>query len=238
MYQDCRQQPVSIYSKDFTVDSRTDTSASSSSAAPYLRRGAIGGRAAWARHRHDPSIDSVVTDLYWAGPAWAKKCLMRHYMSPSCVSSSPSDYDQSSQVVSSEFSRNSVCDSIMDIDEARSPGHHIYDKTNQQMFDLAPSVFGDTSAHGFLPPFRPLSVLSTLSIQSPPKEDDTWISVSPIEFAAKYSLLTFSSDDRWWENTPKFRSIRSSGFSLCTSGEAKEESFQPDGLSRGRTHFT
>ena len=85
----------------------------------------------------------------------------------------------------------------MDVDEARSPGVHIYDKTNEQTSDLAPSVFCDTNAHGFLPPFRRLSVLSTLSVQSPPKEDNTWISVSPIEFAAKYSLLTFSSDD-WW----------------------------------------
>ena len=99
-------------------------------------------------------------------------------------------------VSSSSFLRNSVCDSIMDVDEARSPGVHIYDKTNQQTSDLVPSVFCDTNAHGFLPPFRRLSVLSTLSVQSPPKEDNTWISVSPIEFAAKYSLLTFSSD--WW----------------------------------------
>ena len=237
-------RPVSIYSKDFTVDSRTDTSASSSSAAPYLTHGAIGGRAAWARHRHDPSIDSVVNDLSGlklGRPGLGEKMFNATFpqdMSPSCVSSSLSDYDQSSQVVSSEFSRNSVCDSIMDVDEAGSPGHHTYDKTNQQTSDLAPSVFGDTSAHGFLPPSKPLSVLSTLSVQSPPKEDDTWISVSSIEFAAKYSLLTFSSDDWWWANTPKFRCLRSSGFSLCTSGEAKEEGFQPDGLPRGRTHFT
>ena len=198
----------------------------------------------WTRGRHDPSIDFIINDpsgLTLGRPGLGEKMFNATFpqdMSPSCVSSSPSDYDQSSQVVSSEFSRNSVCDSIMDVDEARSPGHHIYDKTNQQMFDLAPSVFGDTSAHGFLPPFKPLSVLSTLSVQSPLKEDDTWISVSPIEFAVKYSLLTFSSDDRWWENTPKFRSLHSSCFSLCTSGEAKEEGFQPDGLSQGRTHFT
>ena len=62
VYQDCRQQPVSIYSKDFMVDSKTNTSASSSSVAPYLTCGAIGGCTAWARHRHDPSIDSVIND--------------------------------------------------------------------------------------------------------------------------------------------------------------------------------
>ena len=230
-------RPVSVYSKDFTVDSRTDTNASSSSAAPYLTHGAIGGRAAWARHRHDPSIDSVMNDLSGlklGRPGLGEKMFNTAFhqdMPPSYASSSPSDYDQSSQALSSEYSRNSVCDSLMDVDEAMS-------LTNQPTSDLTGSVFGDTSAHGFLPPFRPLSVLSTLSVQSPPKEDDTWISVNPIQSAAMYSLLTFSPDDWWRTNTPKFRCFRPSGFSLCTSGEAKEEGFSPDGLSRGRTHFT
>ena len=234
-------RPVSVYSKDFTVDSRTDTSASNSSAAPYLMHGAIGGRATWARHRHDPSIDSVVNDLSElkvGRPGLGEKMFNATFhqdMSPSYASSSPSDYDQSSQVLSS---RNSVCDSIMDVDEARSPSDHIYDKMNQQTSDLTTSVFGDTSAPGFLPPFRPLSVLSTLSVQSHAKEDDTWISVNPLNFPVMYSLLTLSPDDWWRTNTPKFRCFRPSGFSLCTSGEAKEEGFPPDGLSRGRTPFT
>ncbi len=45
------------------------------------------------------------------------------------------------------------------------------DKTIPLTSELTPSVFGDTRAHGFLPPFRALYVLSTLSVQSPPKEE-------------------------------------------------------------------
>ncbi|KAF8341017.1 hypothetical protein F5887DRAFT_1076763 [Amanita rubescens] len=68
--------------------------------------------------------------------------------------------------------------SIKDIDEFRSPGDSIFDKTNQRTSELTTSVFGDTRAQGFLPPFVPLYVLNTSSVQSLPKEDDTWISMT------------------------------------------------------------
>ncbi|KAF8680703.1 hypothetical protein AX14_004484, partial [Amanita brunnescens Koide BX004] len=49
-------RPVSIYNKDFTIDSTSNSSASSNSAA-------IGGRTDYARHRRDPSINSVINNL-------------------------------------------------------------------------------------------------------------------------------------------------------------------------------
>ena len=225
-------RPVSIYNKDFTIDSRGDSSVSGGSAATHE---AIGGRPAWARHRQDPSIDSVINDLSGlklGRPGLGDKMFdtsfhQDTYPSPSYASSSPSDYDQSSQILPPEYQRNSMCDSVMDVDEARLSGDSLFDNTNQQTSDLTGSVFGDTRAHGFLQPFRPLSVLSTLSVQSAPKEDDTWISVSPIASVAMVSLLTLSLDDWRRTNTPQFCCFCSPDLSLCTSGEAKEEGFSP-----------
>ena len=169
-----------------------DLSANGSPAVPYPLNGAGDGRAAWARHQRDPSIDSVMNDLSrfkLDRPGLGDKMFEAEFhqdTQQSYALSSPSDYDQSSQVLPSDLMRNSTCDSIMDVDEFRSPGDSIFDKTNQRTSELTTSVFGDTCAQGFLPPFRPLSVLSTLSVQSPPKEDDTWISVSIIYLLAYF----------------------------------------------------
>ena len=163
----------------------------------YPLHSANNERAAWAGHRHDPSIDSVMNDLSifkvgrpGLGPDKMFDTEFHQDTQQSYALSSPSDYDQSSQALPPELMRNLMCDSIMDVEELRSPGDSIFDKTDRRTSELTTSVFGDTYAQGFLPPFRPLSVLSTLNVQSPSKKDDTWISVSTIHLLAYFLLIS------------------------------------------------
>jgi len=56
--------PVSLSDRSFGTHRRNDSSASSSSVAmSYARHGANSGFAAWARHRKETSVDSVMSDF-------------------------------------------------------------------------------------------------------------------------------------------------------------------------------
>ena len=74
------QRPlVSLYNRSFGVHLQNETSASSSSVAhSYAMYGANGERAAWARHRQDASIDSIISDFSVARlgqPGLGERCL-------------------------------------------------------------------------------------------------------------------------------------------------------------------
>ena len=56
--------PISLYNHSFGVHRRSDSNTSVSPVAhSYALYGANGGRAAWARHRQDASVDSVQSDF-------------------------------------------------------------------------------------------------------------------------------------------------------------------------------
>ncbi|TDL15217.1 hypothetical protein BD410DRAFT_845383 [Rickenella mellea] len=179
--------PISLYNRSFGAHRRNDSSTSASSLAhAYGTYGANGGRAAWARHQQDHSIDSVISDfsaVRLGRPGLGDKMLesARDYAVPlTAISASPPGSDKSSREVGHQTS----FDSIMD-EDPRSSGDSIFDATGQRTSMSSDSVFGYDDHHppsqgmGLFPPnqFRPLSVISIPTVRSPINEDDTMISM-------------------------------------------------------------
>ncbi|CAL1710495.1 unnamed protein product [Somion occarium] len=174
--------PVSIYNKSFGVHRRNDSNTSASSVAQsYAMHGAYGGRASWARHRPDLSIDSVSSEysaMRLGRPGIGDKMFDRDYGMPlTAISASPPES------VSREPTNNpSNWDSIID-DHRTSAEDSLFEKTGyRSSYSSDESVFGFDGNHsdpGQLPPnhFRPLSMMSVASTHSAPKEDDTMISM-------------------------------------------------------------
>ncbi|KAJ7088519.1 hypothetical protein B0H15DRAFT_841620 [Mycena belliarum] len=165
--------------------SENDTSTSGSSLAhTYAMYGANGGRAAWARHRPDSSMDSVLSD-------YSVSRLARPGMGGDKMFDSAADRGMPLSAISasppesrSGFRNRSSFDSIMDEERRSSMEDSLFEKTGHRSSMSSDSVFGydDRNAPNghLLPPahFRPLSMLSMHnSIHSPMKEDDTMISM-------------------------------------------------------------
>lgn len=175
--------PISLYNRSFG-HRRNDSSGSVSSMAhSYALHGAPGGRAAWAHHKQDASVDSVDSQfsaMRLGRPGIGDKMFdtAGNFGAPlTSISASPtgSSYSQS----------GASFDSIMDDDQRSSMEDSLFDKTGHRSSVSSESVFGydDSSrypAGHLLPPnaFRPVSSLSINSTHSPIKEDDTMISVS------------------------------------------------------------
>lgn len=183
--------PISLYNRSFGTHRRNDSSASSSSVAiSYARHGANSGMAAWSRHRKDNSVDSVMSDfsgMYLGRPGLGDKMFDNagdHGPLTSITASPPESATRP------EFDRRASFDSIIDDEQRSSMEDSLFEKTNNRSSMSSDSVFfGDDDSHpmhggGLLPPnqFRPVSVISTHSIHSPMKEDDTMISVSIVFF--------------------------------------------------------
>ncbi|KAJ6514305.1 hypothetical protein C8R47DRAFT_962300 [Mycena vitilis] len=158
--------------------SENDTSTSGSSLAhQYAAYGANGGRAAWAKHRQDSSVDSDYSVSRLGRPGVGEKMFARadHGMPLTAISASPTE----------SHSNRSSFDSILDEEQRSSMEDSLFEKTGHRSSMSGDSVFGDPNPydhyrapHGhLLPPnhFRPLSVLSFNNDHSPMKEDDTQI---------------------------------------------------------------
>ncbi|KAF9055274.1 hypothetical protein BDZ89DRAFT_1087946 [Hymenopellis radicata] len=173
--------PVSRYNRSFGIHSRNDSSTSMNSIAHSYAN----GRAAWARHQPEASVDSVASDfsvMRLGRPGVGDKMFntgvdLRPLTS---ISASP----QESYLESRYEHRTSYeSDSIMD--EFRSSGDDsLFDRTGARSSASEESIFGYNGYNGYngghLAPlvYRPLSVLSfnDRSLHSP-REDDTMISM-------------------------------------------------------------
>jgi serine/arginine repetitive matrix protein 2 len=181
--------PISFYNYNRSFGnhrlSENDTSTSGSSLAhTYAAYGANGGRAAWAKHRQDSSMDSVLSEYSVARlgrPGVGDKMFdtaVDHGMPLRAISASPPESR-------SGVRNRSSFDSILDDERRSSTEDSLFEKTGHRSSMSSDSVFGYDDHHPpnghLLPPaqFRPLSMLSIHnSVHSPMKEDDTMISVS------------------------------------------------------------
>ncbi|KAF8060726.1 hypothetical protein FPV67DRAFT_304096 [Lyophyllum atratum] len=177
--------PVSLYNRSFGTHRRNDSSSSAQSVAlSYAMHGANGGRAAWARHRQDSSMDSVMSDfsaMRLGRPGIGDKMFdtVEHGMPLTAISASPSE-----SFAEQRFGNRSSFDYDSIIDDRRSSmDDSLFEKTGDRSSFSSDSVFGFDDSRpprgGLLPPpqYRPLSVLSMDSAHSPRREDDTMISM-------------------------------------------------------------
>lgn len=189
--------PVSLHNRSFAVHRRNDSNTSASSMAfSYAMHGANSGRAAWARHRQDASVDSVNSDFSarhrLGRPGLGDKMLesaLDYGMPLTSILASPPD-----STTANHYGNRTSYDSILDDEGRRSSTDYedrksssddsLFDKTGHRSSASSESVFGYDDAHppqGDLLPsnqFRPLSMFSSASVHSANREDDTMISVS------------------------------------------------------------
>ncbi|THG95127.1 hypothetical protein EW026_g6465, partial [Hermanssonia centrifuga] len=180
--------PVSLYNRSFGGHRRNDSSTSMSSVAQsYAVHGANGGRAAWARHRNDPSTDSVMSDFSMVAAAAAqlgrpglgdKMFQMDYGMPLSAISGSPADSTSSDQ-----FHQRTTYDSIMDDDQRSTMDDSLFEQTGYKTTVSLDNVFdfdaSDPNQERYLRTrqFRPVSIISMASAHTAVREDDTMISM-------------------------------------------------------------
>ncbi|KAG6330873.1 hypothetical protein ID866_8216 [Astraeus odoratus] len=190
--------PVSLYNRSFPHHRRGDSSTSISSVAQsYAICGASGGRAAWAKHRPDFSVDSVFSDYSGARlgrPGLGDKMLesaFDHGMPLTSISASPpeslagsvrseriTEYDNRDHPTSYD----SIMDSRNERQKTTTVEDSLFEKTGYRtsISSSDSMFFGKDSANGHrvdLPHYRPISSFSIDSTHSPAKEDDTMISM-------------------------------------------------------------
>ncbi|KAG5650532.1 hypothetical protein H0H81_011921 [Sphagnurus paluster] len=177
--------PVSLYNRSFGTHRRNDSSSSAQSfALSYAMHGASGGRAAWARHRQEGSVDSIMSDfsaMRLGRPGIGDKMFdtaVEQGAPLTSISASPPE-----SVAERRYSNRSSFDfdSIIDQERRSSMYDSLFEKTGDRSSFSSDSVFGghDSRIQRNLPQprYRPLSVLSMDSVHSPIKEDDTMISM-------------------------------------------------------------
>ena len=182
--------PISLYNRSYSYAGhrRNDSSLSASSLAhTYGVYGASTGRAIWARHQRERSMDSTTSGFsarHLGRPGVGDKMFesAHDYAAPlSSILASPSQSETSRGLAD----RTSF-DSIMDDDRRSSVGDSLFDQTGKRSSASSGSVFGyDDNNHAplqqphLLPPshFRPVSMLSIDSVHSSKREDDTMITV-------------------------------------------------------------
>ncbi|KIK98105.1 hypothetical protein PAXRUDRAFT_725108 [Paxillus rubicundulus Ve08.2h10] len=189
--------PVSLYNRSFGHHRRGDSSTSMSSIAQsYAVCGANGGRAAWAKHRPNFSVDSVLSDFsgrYLVRPGLGDKMLdsaLDRGMPLTAISASPPESLagslRSERIHSEEYENPTSYDSLMDSRyglHKSAPEDSLFEKTDYRTsVSSSDSGFfgqnlGDTANVKNPPRYRPISSLSIASIHSPPNEDDTMISM-------------------------------------------------------------
>lgn len=185
--------PVSLYNR------RRDSA--NSAAQSYAMFGAPnGGRAIYARHnRQNPSLGSIASDYSamrgLARPGLGDKMFeMDHGMPLSSITASPTESSMgSSRQSQPSYNYNrTTFDSIIDGDRGTYGPDSLFDRTDYRssVYSSDGSVFGfDASdpgqCRGFGPvrgsflaqQYRPLSILSTTSVHSAFRDDDTMFSV-------------------------------------------------------------
>ena len=148
--------PISLYNRNFGHCRNNSTS--SSIAQSYVRHGANSGFSAWARHRKDPSVDSLMSDfsaVHPARPGLGDKMfegVSDHGPLTSISASPPENTDVSQNLISHHTSFNSK----LDDDQRSSMDDSPFEKTGQRSSMSSDSVFGDDLSHpyqgGPLPP--------------------------------------------------------------------------------------
>ncbi|KAF9219060.1 hypothetical protein BS17DRAFT_439592 [Gyrodon lividus] len=187
--------PISFYNRSFAHHRRGDSSTSMSSLAQsYANCGANGGRAAWAKHRPNLSVDSMLSDFsgaYLARPGLGDKMLdsaLDRGMPLTAISASPPE-SLAGSIRSDrmhEYENPTSYDSIMDSQYGlykSAPEDSIFEKTGYRTsVSSSDSSFfeqnlGDAADINNPPRYRPISSLSIASVHSPPSENDTMISM-------------------------------------------------------------
>ncbi|KAI6137090.1 hypothetical protein F5141DRAFT_1230782 [Pisolithus sp. B1] len=188
--------PISLYNRSLGHHRRGDSSTSISSVAQsYALCGASGGRAAWAKHRPDFSVDSVLSNYSGARlgrPGLGDKMLesaFDHGMPLTSISASPPESlagsVRSERITSEEYEPRASYDSIMDSRNAlqkTTAEDSLFEKTGYRtsVSSSDSMFFGKDpmdARHADLPRYRPISSFSVSSKHSPAKEDDTMISM-------------------------------------------------------------
>ncbi|KAG1727136.1 hypothetical protein EDB19DRAFT_1914356 [Suillus lakei] len=160
----------------------------SSVSQPY----AHGGRASWARHRPDFSVDSMLSDfsgVHLGRPGLGDKMLdsaLDRGMPLTAISASPPESPagsaRSEQYRSGPYANRMSYDSIMGTDHEPQPASNmddsLFEKTGRRtsVSSSDSAFFGVDSSHA-PPQFKRLSSYSIASVHSPQKEDDTMISM-------------------------------------------------------------
>ena len=186
--------PVSLYNRGFGHHRRGDSSTSiSSMAQTYAMGGANGGRASWAKHRPEFSVDSILSNYSGARlgrPGLGDKMLESafDYGTPlTAISASPPESLAGSirneRITSGEFEYRTTYDSIMDSrnePQKTTVEDSIFEKTGHRTsVSSSDSTFFGKNSEGHDPPrYRPISSFSIASLHGPVKENDTMISVS------------------------------------------------------------
>ena len=177
--------PISRYNRSHHRRNDSNTSASSV-AISYAMHGATGGRATWARHRQESSVDSVMSDfsaMHLGRPGLGDKMFERDNQMPlSAIAASPCE----SVFAQAQLRGNRSSfdyDSIIDDREGGSNEDSLFDRSDSRSMmsaDFFGNDFSQPNQSGLLPSgqFRPLSIISMHSVHGPMKEDDTMISVS------------------------------------------------------------
>ncbi|KAI6028122.1 hypothetical protein EDC04DRAFT_164044 [Pisolithus marmoratus] len=188
--------PISLYNRSFAHHRRGDSSTSISSVAQsYALCGASGGRAAWAKHRPDFSMDSVLSNYSGARlgrPGLGDKMLesaFDHGMPLTSISASPPESlagsVRSERIASGHFENRTSYDSIMDSRnelQKTTAEDSLFEKTGYRtsVSSSDSMFFGKDpmdARHVDLPRYRPISSLSVSSMHSPAQDDDTMISM-------------------------------------------------------------
>ncbi|KAG1854418.1 hypothetical protein DFJ58DRAFT_787853 [Suillus subalutaceus] len=176
--------PISLYNRNsyghnrssYGYRRRNDSGASTSSVSqPY----AHGGRASWARHRPDFSIDSMLSDfseINLGRPGLGDKMLdsaLDRGMPLTAISASPPESPAGS-IQSEQFRAWSIRESH----PAPNMEDSLFEKTGHRTsVSSSDSAFFAVDSSHAPPQFKRLSSYSIASVHSPPKEDDTMISM-------------------------------------------------------------
>ncbi|KAJ7234518.1 hypothetical protein B0H12DRAFT_1204744 [Mycena haematopus] len=174
--------PISFYNYNRSFGnqrlSENDTSTSGSSLAhQYAAYGATGGRQAWAKHRQQSSVDSVMSDYSVSRlgrPGVGDKMfdtVMDHGHSLRAISASPPESR------GSELRNRSSYDSIIDEERRSSMEDSLFEKTGHRSSMSSDSVFGYDDHNPPMAFAAAASVPFHNSVHSPMKEDDTMISM-------------------------------------------------------------
>ncbi|KAG1897346.1 uncharacterized protein F5891DRAFT_1242792 [Suillus fuscotomentosus] len=189
--------PISLYNcnsyghnrSSYGYRRRNDSSTSTSSVSqPYVH----GGRASWARHRPDFSVDSMLSDfseIHLGRPGLGDKMLdsaLDRGMPLTAISASPPESPArsigSEQFRSGQYVNRMSYDSIMDMDHEHQPVPNmedsLFEKTcHRTSVSSSDSAFFAVDSSHAPPQFKRLSSYSIASIHSLQKEDDTMISM-------------------------------------------------------------
>ncbi|KAG5732016.1 hypothetical protein E4T56_gene18279 [Termitomyces sp. T112] len=184
--------PVSLFNRGLGSHRRTDSASSAQSVAlSYATHGASGGRAIWARHHRESSIDSVSSDfsaMRLGRPDIGDKMfdgMLENSVGDYCVSLhgisvSPLEGAAHPTTNTSSFEFDSIIDH-----EPRSStvDDSLFEKPKKSS-SLPDSIFGcnddsqaSKGARLEVPRYRPLSIISMDAPRSPVREDDTMISM-------------------------------------------------------------